>query len=380
MTMYYAVAQPSNIKASYGPYDQLDYTIKPSRGRAVQANSLRLSGNLIVSKTTTKSPTVAVPVVPQDQVFCNPFIGAHGIVKNISSVANDRILENISFYPRWVSMKTQAEGTLEELTSSSEHAVELKGLQTNVLLGASTDPAGIPFSFKPVCALNRSSTDLGQSKFQQMKLLMTLGSAVEAFYCSKPQPLTTNPDYITSLSFSVSNLQLSWIEVPEIPIPRTVFRTCYLTTQTIVSINSNIYVTSPTVYDAVSCSFIRQKDRNLVYKDDNMCEYIPSLQRIEFSVDSLTNPLMYAIGASNSPPYQDLALNYANSLQANERNCLMSKLLSESTCFGIGCAFRAGQNSKLAITIQIDGATDHNPSEPGNGYDCFLYCHGYLEV
>ena len=376
--MYYAIAQPSNIKSSYGAYDQLDYTIKPERGRAILANSLRLVGNLQVSKTTTASPTVAIPVVPEDQVFMNPFIGAHGIIKNISSVANDRILENISFYPRWVGMKTQAEASLEELTSSSDHAVELKGLQSNVLLGASSDAAGIPFSFKPLCALNRSSTDLGQSKFQQMKLLMTLGSAVEAFYCSKAKPAPTDPDFITSLSFSASNLQLSWIEVPEVPIPRTVFRTCYLTTQTLVSLNSNIYVTSPTVYDAVSCSFIQQKDRNQIYKDDNMCQYVPSLQRIEFTVNSETNPLLYAIGASNSPPYQDLALNYANSLEAKERNCLMSKLLSESVCFGIGVAFRAGQNAKLAITIQIDDNTDYNPST--FPYDCFLYCHGYLEV
>lgn len=391
MVMFYNIAQPSNIKPSYGPYDQLDFTIKPSRGRAIKANSLRLVGNLLVTKTTTASPTIAVPVVPDDMVFMNPFIGAHGIVKNISSVANDRILENISFYPRFVGMKTQAECSLEDLTSSSENAVELKGLQTNVLLGAASDikeyagnvyAGGVPFSFKPVCALNRSNTDLGQSKFQQMKLLMTLSSAVESFYCSKRQPASSDPDFITTLSFAVSNIQLSWIEVLEVPIPRTVFRTCYLTTQTVVSLNSNLYVTSPTVYDAVSCSFILQKDRNLIYRDDNMCEYIRSIQRVEFTVDGLDNPLVYAIGASDSPPYQDLALNYANSLDATEKNCLMSKLLSESVAFGIGCAFRAAQNSKLAITIQIadNVPASANPSAVGNAYDCFLYCHGYLEV
>lgn len=380
--MFYNIAQPSNISPSYGPYSQLDFTIKPSRGRSIKANSLRLVGNLLVTKTTTASPTAFVPVVPEDQIFMNPFVGAHGVIKNISSVANDRILENISFYPRFVGQKTQAECSLEDLTSSSEHAVELKGLQTNVLLGAATDLKGVPFSIKPVCALNRSNTDLPQSKFQQMKLLMTLGSAIESFYCSKPQPATSDPTFITSLNFAISNIELSWIEVLEESIPRTVFRTCYLTTQTVVSLNSNLYVTSPTVYDAVSCSFIQQKNRNQIYRDDNLCEYIRSIQRVEFSVDGLSNPLVYAIGASDSPPYQDLALNYGNSLDAAEKNCLMSKLLSETIAFGIGCAFRAAQNSKLAITIQIADSVpaSANPSASGNAYDAFLYCHGYLEV
>jgi len=379
MVFFYNLAQPSNIKSTYTPYDQLDFTCKPSRGRSVKKNSFRLVGNLLVTKQTVASAGAFVPVTPEDMVFMNPFVGAHGVVKNISSVANDRILENISFYPRFVGMKTQAEASLEELTSSSEHAVELKGLQTNVLLGAPSEPSlGIPFSFKPVCALNRSNTDLPQSKFEQMKLLMTLGSAVESFYCSKPQPAVTADDYILALSFAISNVQLSWIEVLEVPIPRTVFRTCYLTTQTVVSLNSQIYVTSPTVYDAVSCSFILQADRNKIYKDDNMCEYLRSINRLEFTVDGVDAPLVYAIGAGDSPPYQDIALNYANSLDASERNCLMSKLLSETVCFGVGCAFRAGQNSKLAITIQIADNTPYQPST--YPMDVFLYCHGYLEV
>lgn len=379
MVFFYNLAQPSNIKPTYTPYDQLDFTCKPSRGRSVKKNSFRLVGNLLVTKQTVASAGAFVPVTPEDMVFMNPFVGAHGVVKNISSVANDRILENISFYPRFVGMKTQAEASLEELTSSSEHAVELKGLQTNVLLGAPSEPSlGIPFSFKPVCALNRSNTDLPQSKFEQMKLLMTLGSAVESFYCSKPQPAVTADDYILALSFAISNVQLSWIEVLEVPIPRTVFRTCYLTTQTVVSLNSQIYVTSPTVYDAVSCSFILQADRNKIYKDDNMCEYLRSINRLEFTCDGQDFPLVYAIGAGDSPPYQDIALNYANSLDAVERNCLMSKLLSETICFGVGCSFRAAQNSKLAITIQIADNTPYQPST--YPMDVFLYCHGYLEV
>jgi len=380
MVMFYNSAQPSNIKASYGQYDQVDFTCKPSKGRAVQANSFRFNGNLQVSKKTTKSPTVAIPVTPEDMVFMNPFIGVHGIIKNISSIANDRILENISFYPRLIGMKTQAENSLEELTSSSYHTPELKGLQNNVLLGASTDPAGIPFSMKPVIALNRSSADLGQSKFNQMKILMTLGAAVEAFYCSKPMPLSTDDDYILSLEFSISNLQLAWYEVLEVAVPRIVFRTAYLTTQTVNSFNSNTYVTSPTVFDSVSCSFIRQSNRNKIYKDDNLCEYIRGIIRVEFTINGLDSPLLYAIGSSDSPPYQDIALNYAHSLEALEKNSLMNKLLSETVAFGVGCAFRAEQNSKLAINMQIDTTLTGVNNVSEEPLDVFLYTQGFLEA
>tara|TARA_R110000868_G_scaffold2523_3_gene18227 strand:+ start:381 stop:1526 length:1146 start_codon:yes stop_codon:yes gene_type:complete len=381
MVMFYNSAQPSSIKATYTQYDQIDMTCKPSKGRAVQANSFRFSGNLKVTKKTNASPITSIPVTPEDMVFMNPFVGAHGIIKNISSIANDRILENISFYGRLVGQKTQAENSLEELTSSSYHTPELKGLQNNVLLGAYTETDGIPFSIKPVIALNRSSADLGQSKFNQMKILMTLGSAIEAFYCSKPEPAEGSADLITALDFTISNLQLSWYEVPEVSVPRVVFRTAYLTTMTVNSFNSNVYITSPTVFDSVSCSFIRQKNRNQIYKDDMLCEYIRGITRVEFTINSESAPLLYAIGSGDSPPYQDIALNYAHSLEALEKNCLMNKLLSETIAFGVGAAFRAEQNSKLAINFQIDtNLTDSVNNVSANPLDIFLYTQGFLEA
>jgi len=313
MVFFYNSAQPSNISAQYAQYSQVDFTIKSSVGRACQANSFRFNGNLVVTKTTTGNPT-PTPVVPEDMIFMNPYIGVHSIIKNISSIANDRILENISYYPRIVGMKTQAESSLEDLTSSSYHTPELKGLQNNVLLGAYTAPEGIPFSMKPMIALNRSSGDLGQSKFNQMKILM------------------------------------------------------------------NLYVTSPTLFDSISCSFIRQANRNKIYKDDNLCEYIRGINRLEFTINGLDAPLVYAIGASDSPPYQDMALNYANSLEATEKNSLMNKVLSESVAFGLGAAFRAQQNSKLAISVNIDTTLTGVNNVSTNPLDVFLYTQGFLEA
>jgi len=380
MVMFYCSAQPSNIKPFYGAYDQVDWVIKPAMGRSVMSNSFRISGNIAVTKLLY-GQTASVPVTPADQVFLDPFAGIHGIVKNVSSLVNERIIENESSYARYVSQKTQATNTLESLTSSSASIPELKGLLNNVSLALSTGAGGCPFSFKPMVALNRSNTDLPVSKFNQMKILMTLASSLECLYCSLPEPALNAVDHITALTFTISNLQLNWYEIPEVSIPRTVFKTTYLTTQSIVSLNTNLYVTAPTIFDTVSCSFILQGDRNKVYKNDLLCNYIPSITRLEFTINGLDSPLVYAIGGGASPPYQDIALNYAKSLEYDpEKNCVLNKLLSESVAFGIGVAFHAQQNSKLGIAITLDQNTDFNPSVGGNGLDSFIYTNGYLEV
>ena len=118
MVMFYCSAQPSNIKPTYGAYDQVDWVIKPAMGRSVMSNSFRISGNIKVQKLLY-GETEPVNVTPADQVFLDPFAGIHGIVKNVSSLVNERIIENVSSYARYVSQKTQATNTLESLTSSS---------------------------------------------------------------------------------------------------------------------------------------------------------------------------------------------------------------------------------------------------------------------
>lgn len=377
MVMFYCSAQPSNIKPSYSQYDQVDFVIKPAAGRSVMSNSFRISGNVQVTKVVYSG--AISDVTPADQVFFDPFVGVHGIIKNVSSLVNERIIENISSYGRYVAMKTQSSNTLENLTASSASAPELKGLLNNVSLALPTTTGGIPFSFKPLIALNRSNTDLPSSKFTQMKMLMTLGSALECLYSTVPEPLPTDPTHITALNFIITNLQLNWYEVPEMSIPRTVFKTTYLTTQTVVSLNTNLYVTAPTVFDAVSCSFILQADRNLVYRNDLLCTYVPSITRVEFTINGLDAPLVYAIGNGASPPYQDIALNYAKSLEYDvDKNCILDKLFSETIAFGLGVAFHSQQNSKLGIALTIDQNTTWQPSV--HPYDVFIYTNGYLEV
>lgn len=373
--MFYNAAQPSNIRDSYSQHSQVDWLIRQVPGREIVAGSFRMTGNLTVTKTTPAAPATLVPIVLADNVFINPYAGVNVFVSNVATSINDRVIESLAQYPRICAMDTQARHTLEELTCSTESASELKGNNNNVILCK----PNAPFSFSPNICLNKTSDNLGSSKYTFCKIMMTLSSALEALYVSTPIPGSNPP--IASLNFSLTNLQLHWTETLEMKNPNpVVFNINYLVTQTVLSSNSNLNVVAPNPYNSVSCSFIKQANRNNLYYDSNMCEYLRDIQRVEFTVNNAAyGPLTYAIGAGASPPYQDLAINYLKSLNGDpDKNCIVNRLLQENGCFGMGMEYFSAQNDKLGISLTLASTSDFQISQ--NPYDCLIYINGYLAL
>ena len=373
--MFYNACQPSNIRDSYSQHSQVDWLIRQVPGRQIVAGSLRMTGNVTVTKALPAAPSTYVPIVLADSVYINPYAGANVFISNVSTSINDRVIESLAQYPRICAMDTQAHNTLEELTCSTESASELKGNNGNVILCK----PNAPFSISPNICLNKTSDDLGSSKYTFCKIMMTLSSALEALYISTPIPGGTPP--IASLNFSLTNLQLHWVETLEVKNPNpVVFNINYLVTQTVLSSNSNLNVVSPNPYDSVSCSFIKQVNRNNLYYDSNMCEYLRDVERVEFTVNNAAyGPLTYAIGAGQSPPYQDLALNYLKSLNGDpDKNCIVNRLLQENGCFGMGMAYSSAQNDKLGIALTLSSTSDFAISQ--NPYDACIFINGYLAL
>ena len=151
-------------------------------------------------------------------------------------------------------------------------------------------------------------------------------------------------------------------------------------TQTVVSLNTTMNVVAPNPYDAVAVTFIAQKNRNNLYCDGNMCEYLVDIDRVEFTLNNQSyGPITYTIGAGASPPYQDLALNALKSLKGNpEKNSIMNRILQENGCFVMGMSYAANQNDKLGITMQIDSATQFQYS--ANPFNALLYINGYATL
>lgn len=374
MVHFYNSAQPSNIKTSYGPHNQVDFLIKQIAGREIIAGSMRLSGKLSVTKSLVATPSTFVPVVITDKVFVNPFAGAHAFISNATCSINDRTIESLAQYSRKVAMDSMATHTLEELTCSSESAVELKGNNNNALLATQN----IPFALNLNVAVNKSSANLGASKYSMIKVMLTLSSALEALYIATPQP---NPEVISQLNFSISELELHWNETLESKMDMPIiFNTNYLVTQTIVSSNTNLNVVSPNPYDSVSISYIKQANRNSKYADNQMCEYVLDIQSVEYTVNNqATGPLTYRIGSGGVPPYQDLALNALKSLAGNpDKNCIVNRLLSENGCFVMGMAYASSQNDKLGVQLEINSASTYQISS--NPMDACLYVNGYFQL
>jgi len=139
-------------------------------------------------------------------------------------------------------------------------------------------------------------------------------------------------------------------------------------------------VVAPNPYDSVSVSFIQQANRNNLYYDGNMCEYLRDIERVEFTINnSAYGPLTYAIGAGQSPPYQDLAINYLKSLNGDpDKNCIVNRLLQENGCFGMGMAYSSAQNDKLGIALTLSSTSTFQISQ--NPYDACIYINGYMAL
>jgi len=375
MSLFYNSAQPVNIKSIYNPYDNVDFLVKMPANRSMKQGSLRMSGYLKVSKILSNGNTA--PIEETDSVFTNQWSGVHSVFKNVAVSINDRIVENLQNYPRWAAMKAQSEATPETLLTSSKHMPELKGCLNNYLLIPTANTKGTPFSMHPHICVNNSSDDLPQSKFQQIKLNWILSSGLESFYIStgEPNPLP-NPS-IVGLTYQLTDLEMHWYETNETPIQKTVLKTVFNTTQTITGLNNNMQVSSPTAYDNVSISFLRQSKLNNLYYDSVLSEYISDISRLEFTVNGVDSPLSYAI---LPPAYQEIALNYWKSLDSSEKNSLMNRFLSENGCFGVGASFTESINDKLQVALTISDGTTYNPSANGNAIDAYIYIAGYLEV
>ena len=384
----YNGVKPLNIKPFYSANDIVDFTCKLQPGRAVKAGSFRISGWLNVQKIAPGSSS-AVPLTKDDCVFVTPYGGVHSFWRNSTCYVNDRTLEVNTMYPRWASMVKQSKYTLEGINTSSAGLTELCGSQNDVLLmgseiapntptlpGVASAPLSIPFSFKPEIALNKSSGDLGQSRFGMMKMLFNLASAVEALYS------TAGLEYVTAnigaLQYQFMDLQLQWYETVEVPerMPIT-FQTVNLITQTLVSSNASFAVSSPTVYDAVSLSFIQQAHRNNYNFDNYACEYIPSLEnvgsRVEFTVSGSDQPIRFPIQT-----YSELSLNYWKSLAGDIKNSLMNVYTSQNGAFGIGCRFTTGINDRLAVNLILQPPLVVNPSQDPS--DAFIFVSGFISV
>lgn len=381
---FYNASQPINIQSVYTDNNVVEFVLKMPTGRQLKAGSMRINGYLKVLKSNLSGSVSSID--DNDKVFLNSYAGVHSFFQSINCSVNSRTIESILNYPRYVSMLSQHDTTPEGLITNSAHASELKGCLNNYLLPGNDDKKGISFSFKPVISLNKSSSDLPQSKFSEMKVSINLTNSSNALFISGGKPTTP---IITALSYELSDLQLSWMETMEeqgLASQPTVFNCIKNMIQTITGVNSNMQIRTSNPYNAISISFYRNiKESDILYRDTLLSEFVPDINRVEFLCNGVDTPLTYAI---LPPCYQDIALNYYKSLsnsgsviwrtQTGEKNSIMNRFLSENGTFGIGTTFPTSQNDSLQVALTIDDNTLYQPSV--SPIQAYIYINEYVNI
>lgn len=386
-SFFYNFNYPLNAKPTYTTSDIVDMEVKMRVGRSMIANSFRVNGILQVSKVLLDGTTI-VPITKEDQVFLDPYCGVHSLFRNVSTLVNGSSIENISYYPRWAGMKKQAAFTLEGLNTSSDALVELCGTQNNImLLGTAntfaTDEQGVSFSFKPYTAVNGSVANLPQSKFPSIRTVFNMVSPLEALYTTHLAGSTYMTDPLTgfsNLTYSITQLQYTWYETQEIgPVPSPMtFETCSLITSTMLTSYATFAMTAANLYSALSLSFIQQKNRNNLYANNNLCEFVCGIEpvaskgQVLLLVDSNNAVATYPLQS-----YADIAKMYAKSLGAGKKNSITNAYLSKTLSFGIGAQYAVSENDRLSIQLIVD-PNQFNPSiDP---MDVFMYLSGFIQV
>ena len=387
---YYNNAYPLNLKQdnldvgllAYGPNDIIDFKLSMRAGRCLTAGSVRISGNVLVQKQLANSEWENV--TPLDRVFMDQYAGVQSIFRNASTAINGAVIENIQYLPRICAMHRQANYTLEGINTSSKCLTELCGSQNNYMLVPVDDLKGTSFSFAPDTCINKSNANLGQSKFQEIRLSFNLANSTECLYTtrSSQDPYMLDPATgFQSLRYSIGDVQCRWVEGVEVKSSMPVmFQTTSLVTQTLLSANSFFVVSTPQPYTSVSISFIKQSHRNDIHYNNNRCEFVEGLTGgggtlLEIEVNGNTGPVKFPLYT-----YQEVLMNYWKSLNGSVKSSIMNAFqVYSGDSFGIGCSFVESINDRVSFALTID---PNDPAYENNipARDAFIYTTGLVSV
>jgi hypothetical protein len=387
---FYNNAYPLNLKQdnlsqgllAYGPNDIIDFKLSMRGGRCLKAGSVRVSGNIRVQKQLFNGTWTNV--TPLDRVFMDQYAGVQSCFRNASTAVNGAVIENIQYLPRICAMHRQANYTLEGINTSSKCLTELCGSQNNYMLVPIDAVYGTSFSFAPDTCINKSDADLGQSKFQELRMSFNLANSTECLYTTLSADSAYMLDPATgfaNLRYSLGDLQCRWIEGVEVKSSAPVlFQTVSLVTQTLLSANSFFVVSTPVPYTSVSISFIKQSHRNDIHYNNNRCEFVEGLTGgggtlLEIEVNGNTGPVKYPIYT-----YQEALMQYWKSLNGNVKSSILNAFqVYSGDSFGLGCSFVESVNDRVSFALTID------PNDPAYNNDipardAFIYTTGLVSL
>ena len=182
--VYHSV-DPQNVKSTYTAGGNVDFMLA-FPGRSLELGSIRLEGVLSAKINGVQVPTAVDggPVNASDEIYMDPFVGAHSFVESVQTQMNGSQLETIQDYPRYVKMEVTAKQSQTDMMNS-QNVCELKGpdleASRQCLFGeqlqaqAAQDNQILPdFSIRPMVILNQASGLLPYRKSSDIRLTFNL--------------------------------------------------------------------------------------------------------------------------------------------------------------------------------------------------------------
>ena len=336
--MAYVCVKPLAEKADYLPNDTIDFLVDVGAGNELVGNSFRLEGELEI--LLQDGPLF------NNNVFFDSNAGAHAFIQQAVTMFSDRAVENLNYYGRMASMKSQSLEVPINKMAVSSNASELKCLDDNqtaiiAMLDEDTYERGFTrsFSIKPYICLNNVSGNLAFAKTGQVKVSLTLSSARQALF---------GADIDNTATFKLHKLQMCCRSVPQSPASsKIVMGVTSCVRQNITSNNTSLSVIVPIPTTSFSATF-----RNQVSEVDPIANYIQldtltGCSRVELTFsDSLSNLIEFPMDTT-----PEIVLNYLNSMGYTGTHAILQR--EEVTGIGFNYS-QLLQNTKLGINIISD--------------------------
>jgi len=366
-TMQYHSATPEATQSSYVEYNNVDFVLNVGMGRSLMRNSVRLVGDVYVSKDGTAAPGGRA----DGKVYMDYGIGIHSVIESCQvTFGNSGTKENIQNYARWVKMQGAASFYEDDLMNASNQ-VELRGptelIAAKYAKGEATLNSGtkftddLDFSMKPSCILNKMTGDhLPLEKSGEIRLTFNLARNMSALMGANQG---------VSSTYELKNLHVTYQSVATEGDPMktmTQMRSVYNVKNTILSRSANISAQVPAVCDSISCSFQRQDKENINVANNYDLEMVQGIRRLQFEFNDSTNKFI---------TYEESDLNamihrYIDSFRNTGHNQMLLDTFRSNNGFGIGLHFAGFVDlSKQRFNIQLTSDVDN--TKPMNIYSYF---------
>tara|TARA_R110002096_G_scaffold356067_2_gene549286 strand:- start:2067 stop:3209 length:1143 start_codon:yes stop_codon:yes gene_type:complete len=311
MSLIYHKLQPENVLTSYNEFQNVDFLLT-FEGRAIELNTIRMTADCIISSTEDMGDKTK-----STKIFYNPSVGGNGVIENITTSINGRVVESLNEVGRYCSMRNQASvGSNERcsgmlnaqgITSNARFTNSLiRGSPSTIFAGdsAQADTYTEPFNFTiaPECCLNNAYTTDGTApllsftKSGAIRLSIRLARN-SAFLYGSDQDSNTG-------KYELQNISCSFTSRPDVKDKQVLMRTKISLKQSVESDYANIGAVVPATCNAMSMSFQPQPNEFNNFYDNYALYRVPDYQQLQYLFNDSTNQYLTFILKNQIEAYE----------------------------------------------------------------------------